>query len=107
MPTRKIAALLLGCLFAFALATTAVAAEKNSWRVEGQLIRVGDSKGKVLAVAGDPDSKETLQEAVDVGKEGSEPVKVDVWYYRNEAKRKLHTIHFRDSKVSKIQWERY
>ncbi|MEF8824401.1 MAG: DUF2845 domain-containing protein [Desulfohalobiaceae bacterium] len=81
------------------------AADKNAWRVEGKLIRVGDSKGRVLALAGEPDSRETIQKAVDIGEGGIE--KVEVWYYLNESKDKMHTIHFRNSKVSRIQWERY
>lgn len=84
----------------------AQAAEVKAWRVQGKLIRVGDSKGRVLALAGEPDSKENVRKAVDTGNE-KKGERVDVWYYRLEGKDKIYTIHFRDSKVSKIQWERY
>ena len=107
MPGRKAISFFLAicCVLTLSLPVSADAADKNAWRVEGKLIRVGDSKGHVLALAGKPDSRETLQEAVDIGDGDTE--KVEVWYYLNESKNKMHTIHFRNGKVSRIQWERY
>lgn len=108
MVLRKSISLVLMALFlAGSLAVAgAQAAEVKAWRVEGKLIRVGDNKARVLALAGKPDSKENVRKAVDTGNE-KKGEKVDVWYYRLESKDKIYTIHFQDSKVSKIQWERY
>ena len=107
MPGRKALSpfLMLVIVLTVSVPLTTDAADKNAWRVEGKLIRVGDSKGHVLALAGKPDSRETLQKAVDIGDGDTE--KVEVWYYLNESKNKMHTIHFRNGKVSRIQWERY
>lgn len=107
MPVRKTIPLFLIMVLVLPLSipVSTDAADKNAWRVEGKLIRVGDSKGRVLALAGEPDSRDTIQKAVDIGKENTE--KVEVWYYLNESKNKMHTIHFRNSRVSRIQWERY
>ncbi len=82
------------------------AAEVKAWRVEGKLIRVGDSKARVSSLAGDPDSRENVRKAVDTGDE-KKGEKVDVWRYKIQNKDKIYIIHFRDSKVSKIQWERH
>jgi 3D (Asp-Asp-Asp) domain-containing protein len=108
MFVRKMGVLVLAALFLGGILAVAQAeaAEVKAWRVEGKLIRIGDSKAEVLAVAGEPDNKENLRKAVDIGdkKKGD---RVDVWYYRNKPKSKIHIIHFRNSNVSKIQWERY
>jgi len=107
MPERKGIGLLLVifCVVTVSVPLSTDAADKNAWRVEGKLIRIGDSKGRVLALAGEPDSREIIREAVDIGEGDTE--KVEVWYSLNESKDKMHTIHFRNSKVSRIQWERY
>lgn len=108
MALRKSSALILMVLFlgAFLAVAWAQAAEVKSWRVEGQLISVGDSKARVSALAGEPDSKENVRKAVDTGDE-KKGVRVDVWHYKIADKNKIYIIHFRDNKVSKIQWERY
>ena len=96
-----IAGLLLTALFA----SGASSADKNAWRIQGKLLRIGDSKGRVLALAGEPDFRETIQHAVDVGEGDTE--KIEVWYYRDDSRDKLHTITFTNGRVSRIEWERY
>lgn len=102
---KAITLVVAGLLLPIFAPASSGAADKNAWRVDGRLIRIGDSMGRVLALAGEPDTRETLQEAVDI--DGGETEKIVVWYYMNESKRKMHTIRFRDSRVSRIQWERY
>ena len=94
-----------GILLSMVLAVGATAADKNAWRIQGKLLRIGDSKGRALALAGKPDSKETIQHAVDVGEGDTE--KIEVWYYRDDSRDKLHTITFTNGRVSRIEWERY
>jgi len=108
MALRKTSVLMLMILFlgASVAVVGSQAAEVKAWRVEGKLIRVGDSKARVAALAGEPDSKENLRKAIDTGDE-KKGEKVDVWHYRIPDKEKIYIIHFRDSKVSKIQWQRY
>ena len=108
MSLRKSSALILMVLFlgAFLAVAGTQAAEVKSWRVDGKLIRIGDSKAEVSVLAGEPDSKENVRKAVDIGDE-KKGVRVDVWRYNITDKKKIYIIHFRDNKVSKIQWERY
>jgi len=108
MELGKFSALVLMvlCLGASLAVGVAHAAEVKAWRVEGKLIRVGDSKARVSALAGEPDSKENVRKAVDTGDE-KKGEKVDVWRYNIPNKDKIYIIHFRDSKVSKIEWERH
>ena len=91
----------LGCFWAGL--DTSHAGETNSWRISGKLIKNGDSKGKVLALAGSPDHKEIIQNAVDIGY-GS-PTKKEIWYYINKNKELIYKLYFSNGKVSKIYWE--
>lgn len=86
------------------------AAEITAWRVKGKLIKEGDSKARVLTIAGKPDVKEVLQEAVDVGiskqKGNSNSTKIELWQYIRKNRDLIYKLYFIDGEISKIIWER-
>lgn len=110
MPAPKIFIATFTCLFVFCISLIDLnAAEITAWRVDGKLISKGDTKSRVLAIAGDPDLKETIQEAVDVGLSNgnkSDPQKIELWHYIFKNRELIYKLYFVDGEISKIIWER-
>lgn len=84
---------------ALLLAAGAVQAEEG-WRVDGQLVLIGDSMPKVLRVAGQPDMRSRI-ESEEGGTVGNR------WYYTVEGyNEKTVIITFRGGRVADITMER-
>lgn len=72
----------------------------EGWRVDGKLIRVGDSKPEVLRVAGKPDMRNRI-ESREGGTIGNR------WYYVIDGyDSKTVIITFRGGRVSEIEMDR-
>lgn len=84
---------------AMLLAAGAAHAEEG-WRVDGNLVLTGDSKAKVLRVAGWPDMRSRI-ESEEGGTVGNR------WYYTVEGiNEKTVIITFRGGRVVSIEMER-
>lgn len=84
---------------ALLLAAGAARAEEG-WRVDGELIMTGDSKAKVLRIAGQPDLQSRI-ESEEGGTVGNR------WYYTVEGlNEKTVIVTFRGGRVVSIEMER-
>jgi hypothetical protein len=80
--------------------TLANAAETSSFRVNGDIVSVGDSVGVLFQRAGKPKSSYTYQ--VDTGRNTT--VTATDFYY--EIGNEIYTVTVREGKVFNISWER-
>lgn len=72
----------------------------EGWRVDGRLVRIGDSKAEVLRVAGQPDMRNRI-ESREGGTVGNR------WYYVVEGyNAKTVIITFRGGRISEIEIDR-
>ena len=83
----------------------------ESIRYRGKLVTVGDSKLQLLRVLGEPDFKEVLSHALDIGRDPSShaphnrPKKVELWYYLDLNSLDWE-IRLENSRITDIDWER-
>ena len=93
------------CLLAAASSGT------ESIRYRGKLVTVGDSKLQLLRVLGEPDFKEVLSHALDIGRDPPDhesqnrPKKVELWYYFDLNSLDWE-IRLENSRITNIDWER-
>ena len=114
---------LISALFVLvvAMAVAVQAGEKDAWRVGTKLIRVGDTKQKVLFTAGKPDLSYSITTTEFAGghsscesKDGEfrcehrdlEPYEnvINVWTYKEGMK--ITNLYFSEGRLIKITWER-
>lgn len=87
-------------IFMALLLAAGVAHAAEGWRVDGRLIRIGDSQAKVLQVAGKPDMRNRI-ESREGGTIGNR------WYYVIDGyNSKTVIITFRGGRISEIEMDR-
>ncbi len=84
----------------FASSTAVMAAETKSFRVGGDIVRVGDSTGQLLLRAGKPLHQHTYN--VDSGN----GVSISATDFIYEIGNEVYTVTVKQGKVTKITWDR-
>lgn len=76
-----------------------MAAETSSFRVNGDIVRVGDSTGQLLSRAGRPLHQHSYQTEVN----GASITATDYIY---EVGNEIYTVTVKQGKITKITWDR-
>jgi len=97
------AVILPGLLVALLLSMwPALEAEADSFRCGRKVVRSGDAQSTVLAVCGEPQRKDTAQEAIWTGS-SQKTVRVNRWYYKSSSRKLERVVLLYQGKVIAVE----
>jgi hypothetical protein len=77
-------------------------AEADSLRCGRKVVRSGDAQSTVLSVCGEPQRKDTSQEAIWIGS-GQKTVRVNRWYYKSSGRKLERVVWLYQGKVIAVE----
>ena len=80
----------------------ALDAEADSFRCGRKVVRSGDAQSTVLAVCGEPQRKDTAQEAIWTGS-SQKTVRVNRWYYKSSSRKLERVVLLYQGKVIAVE----
>ncbi len=92
--------LILSCVLLWLLPLPA--AEADSFRCGHKVVRNGDAQSTVLAACGEPQRKDTAQEAIWSGA-SQKTVRVHRWYYKSSSRKLERVVLLYQGKVIAVQ----